>query len=197
LVLILCYSAEAVGQKTVFTYNTDGTYADINPFSSGNTFGTLQVNRGGVGTNAQTFLFLSMTTFDPNFNVLVSYFGYGVIPNSSLQGDGTGTIKLDLDLSTAPNFNLCTYTPGTGTSCSPSSQGTITLTWNRNNVWSSHTVDNISQSYPGVKWTQTGSSDNGSASVQGTILGTDLTSTSFTFGSIGSQHSAGHTVTLQ
>ena len=137
-------------------------------------------------------MFLSITTFDSNFNVVTSSFGFGAIPGGSLQGDGTGAMSLDLDLSTAPNYTLCTYTPNTGTTCSSPGQGTINIAWKKNDQFSYHTVENLIQSYPGVRYQVSGTSAGSSASAQGTVLGTVLVN-SFSPG-IGVQHQASHSV---
>ena len=136
----------AAGQK-VITYHSNGAVASIDSFSNGNTFGSLSVTRNGVGPSAQTNMFLSFTIFDENFNVVTSSFGFGTIPGNSLQGDGTGAMALDLDLSKAPDYTLCTFT-NAGTICASPGQGTINLSWRRLNLFSSHSVDNLIQSYP-------------------------------------------------
>lgn len=180
----------AAGQ-TVITYHSNGAVASIDSFSNGNTFGSLSVTRNGVGPSAQTNMFLSFTIFDENFNVITSSFGFGTIPGNSLQGDGTGAMALDLDLSAAPDYTLCTFTPNTGTTCASPGQGTINLTWRRLNLFSSHSVDNLMQSYPGVRYQVNATGDTSSASVQGTIFGTTLAHYN---AGIGSQHQASHSV---
>jgi hypothetical protein len=180
----------AAGQK-VITYHSNGAVASIDSFSNGNTFGSLSVTRNGVGPSAQTNMFLSFTIFDENFNVITSSFGFGTIPGNSLQGDGTGAMALDLDLSAAPDYTLCTFTPNTGTTCASPGQGTINLSWRRLNLFSSHSVDNLIQSYPGVRYQVSATGDTSSASVQGTIFGTTLAHYN---AGIGSQRQASHSV---
>jgi hypothetical protein len=180
----------AAGQK-VITYHSNGVVASIDSFSNGNTFGSLSVTRNGVGPSAQTNMFLSFTIFDENFNVITSSFGFGTIPGNSLRGDGTGAMALDLDLSAAPDYTLCTFTPNTGTTCASPGQGTINLSWRRLNLFSSHSVDNLIQSYPGVRYQVSATGDTSSASVQGTIFGTTL---AYYNAGIGSQHQASHSV---
>lgn len=189
-VSILTISTLAAGQK-VITYHSNGAFASIDTFSNGNIFGSLSVTRNGVGPNAATNMFLSYTVFDSNFNVITSSFGFGTIPDMSLQGDGTGAMNLDLDLSTAPNFTLCTFTPNTGTTCASPAQGSINLAWRRLDQFSAHSVDNMIQSYPGVRYQVSGTSDSNSASIQGTIFGTTLT---FYNAGMGNQRQASHSV---
>ena len=162
----------------------------ISSFNTGNTYGSLSVTRDGTGPTAPTTLFFSLSTFDSNFNVLTSSFGFGTIPGGSLQGDGTGQMSLDVDLSAAPGYTLCTYTPNTGTTCASPGQGTINLTWKRNDQFSYHSVDNLIQSYPGVRYQVSGTGEGSQASVQGSILGTLLVNV-FAAG-IGVQHQATH-----
>jgi len=149
------------------------------------------VTRDGVGSSAQTNMFLSFTVFDSNFNVITSSFGFGTIPGGSLQGEGTGSMSLDLDLSTAPNFTLCTFTPNTGTTCASPAQGTINISWSKRDLFSYHTVENLIQSYPGVRYQVSGTADGSSASVQGTIFGTAIVNYS---SAMGDQHQASHAV---
>jgi hypothetical protein len=187
---VLTIATFASGQ-TVTTYHSNGAFASIDTFSNGNIFGSLSVTRNGVGSSAQTNMFLSYTVFDPNFNVITSSFGFGTIPETSFQGNGTGAMNLNLDLSTAPNFTLCTFTPNTGTTCASPGQGTINLAWRRLDQFSYHSVDNLIQSYPGVRYQVSGTADGSSASVQGTIFGTTL---AFYNAGMGSQRQANHAV---
>ena len=187
---VLAIATLAAGQP-VITYHSSGTFAQIDTFSNGNIFGSLSVTRNGVGSNAQTNMFLSYTVFDSDFNVITSSFGFGTIPGTSLQGDGTGAMNLNLDLSTAPNFTLCTFTPNTGTTCASPGQGMIDLSWRRLNQFSYHSVDNLIQSYPGVRYQVSGTAAGNSASVQGTIFGTTL---AFYNAAIGGQRQASHAV---
>ena len=174
----------------MITYHSNGAVASIDSFSNGNTFGSLSVTRNGVGPSAQTNMFLSFTIFDENFNVVTSSFGFGTIPGNSLQGDGTGAMALDLDLSKAPDYTLCTFT-NAGTICASPGQGTINLSWRRLNLFSSHSVDNLIQSYPGARYQVSATGDTSSASVQGTIFGTTLAHYN---AGIGSQRQASHSV---
>lgn len=187
---VLAIATLAAGQK-VITYHSNGAVASIDSFSNGNIFGSLSVTRNGVGPSATTNMFLSFTIFDENFNVITSSFGFGTIPGNSLKGDGTGAMTLDLDLSVASDYTLCTFTPNTGTTCASPGQGTINLAWRRLNLFSSHSVDNLIQSYPGVRYQVSATGDTSSASVQGTIFGTTLANYN---AGIGSQHQASHSV---
>jgi hypothetical protein len=187
---VLAIATLAAGQR-VITYHSNGAFASIDSFSNGNTFGSLSVTRNGVGSSAQTNMFLSFTIFDDNFNVITSSFGFGTIPGNSLRGDGTGAMTVDLDLSAAPNYTLCTFTPNTGTICASPGQGTINLSWRRLDQFSYHSVDNLIQSYPGVRYQVSGTGDGSSASVQGTIFGTTL---AYYNAGIGSQRQASHSV---
>jgi len=187
---LLTMTTLAAGQ-TVITFHSKGAFVDISNFSNGNIFGSLSVNRNGVGPSAETDMQLSYTVFDSNFNVITSSFGFGTIPGNSLQGDGTGAMNLNLDLSTAPNFTLCTFTPNTGTTCASPGQGTINFAFRRLDQFSFHSVDNLIQSSPGVRFQTSGTSDGNSASVQGTIFGTALAVYN---AEMGGQRSATHSV---
>jgi hypothetical protein len=186
LLSVLIMTTLAAGQ-TVITSHSNGAFAEIENFSNGDIFGSLFVTRNGVGSNAQTTMTLSYTVFDSNFNVITSSFGFGTIPGNSLQGDGTGAMNLNLDLSTAPNFTLCTFTPNTGTICASPGQGMIDLAFRKLDQFSFHSVNNLIQSSPGVRFQTSGTSDGNSASVQGTIFGTTLAVYS---AQMGSEHDA-------
>src|SRR5437762_13294767 len=99
-------------------------------------------------------------------------------------------MALDLDLSKAPDYTLCTFT-NAGTICASPGQGTINLSWRRLNLFSSHSVDNLIQSYPGARYQVSATGDTSSASVQGTIFGTTLAHYN---AGIGSQRQASHSV---
>ena len=167
MLFVVTMATLAAGQ-TVIKYHSNGAFAQIDTFSNGNIFGSLSVTRNGVGSSAETNMFLSYTVFDSNFNVITSSFGFGTIPGTSLQGAGTGAMNLNLDLSTAPNFTLCTFTPNIGTTCASPAQGTIDLAWRKLDQFSYHSVNNLTQSYPGVRYQVSGTADGNSASVQGT-----------------------------
>lgn len=172
--------AQVARAQTVVRFQANGTDGGVD-FSGGQ----LTVARGGQGTNTTTFLFFSLTTFDTNGNILASYFGIGHIPSGTLQGDGTGSLTLNVDLSTAPDFALCTFIPNVSNTCTNAPQGVISLTWKRTLLLSAHTTETVVQSYPGVKFEMSGSSDTSSATIQGTILGTTLTNA---LAGIGTQH---------
>ncbi len=190
--LVYLLTGFASAQTTVYKYHSDGTTGNMS-FCNGSTCGFAEVSRNALGSNAGASMFLQASTFDTNQNVTLYYFGYGPIPATALQGDGTAELSLTLDFSATPLFTLvaCAFDPATGSTCNNVYNGILSIKWHKTSFFTAHTTETTVQQYPGVQYQVSGTSDNSSASVVGSFLGTDFTTEN---ARIGVQRSAPHSV---
>lgn len=165
----------------------DGAFAAVSsntdPLSSFN----LQVSRSSSGGTNLTFF---STSFAADFSSATFTEIVGVIPNSAFAGDNTRNLTLDLDTSTLD--------PTTSTSqsctldftqvdpiftCGPLTAGTIHLAFQENGIQRNRLLAYEAFSTVGPVTIHTHQrSDSGSANVQGTILGTDVSSSNANVG---------------
>ena len=187
IAVVALLSAGLAAQTQHLKFTNDGAFASISsntdPLSNFN----LQVSRSSAsGTN---LIFVSIS-FAADFSSATFTQIVGAIPNSSFSGDNTRNLTLDLDTSTLD--------PATSTSqsctldftqvdpfftCGPIAPGTIHLAFHENDIQRDRLLALESFSKVGPVTIHTHQrSDSGSASVQGTILGTAVSSSNATVG---------------
>jgi hypothetical protein len=186
-----CVVGGALAQSTVFHANGASGFT---VGSSNNTNIVLNVNRGGSGTTAQTFLNFNLFTFGPNS--FTNTFGNGTIPNTDLTGDSTARLRLNTDTSTNTNFTItsCTFDFTTFiNTCINVSGGPISATWTKTQGFTVHST--FDQSFRFAQFTQhsVGESESSLALASGDVLGNILPSGSF--GELGVNHNTTITIT--
>jgi len=165
----------------------DGAFAAVSSNTDPLSTFNIQVSRSSAnGTNIS---FVS-ETFAADFSTGSFTLIVGAIPNSAFSGDNTRNLTLDLDTST---LDPTTSTAETCTldftqvdpdfTCGPVAPGTIHLAFQENGIQRDRVLAHEAFSTVGPVTIHTHQrSDSGSANVQGTILGTAVSSSNATVG---------------
>jgi hypothetical protein len=169
----------------------DGAFASISTSDSTSNF-QLQVSRGISGPNTITNLEFVSIAFSPDLTAITVLEIVGPIPNSAFTGDNTKTLALDLDPSTldptVTTIESCTLDftqPNPNFVCGPLPAGTIHLSFQENDIQENRLVQTQTTTLGPVTIISHQRSEAGSATVQGTVFGTSISSSN---GSSGVNH---------
>jgi hypothetical protein len=170
----------------------DGAFASISTNDSLSNF-QLQVSRGlSTGNNTSTNLFFVSVAFSPDLTALTVLEIVGPIPNSAFSGDNTKSLVLNLDPSTLDptitTIESCTLDftqPNPNLVCGPLPAGTIQLSFQENDIQENSLVQTQTSILGPVTIISHQRADSGSATVQGTVFGTSISSSN---GSSGVNH---------
>lgn len=175
-------------QTAHLTFNQDAEFASISQSTGPNSSFSLSVSRNSTTTSgaAASLTYFAFSFPDPdtlNFVEIV-----GNIPASAFTGQNTQNLVLDFDTSqldpTTSFSESCTFDlTTTSLTCGPAPQGVINLSFTENGLNRSRTLALGQEITFGPVTTRIHQrSDNSSASVQGTIFGTPLSSGGATVG---------------
>ena len=160
----------------------DGAFASISSSDSSSSF-QLQVSRGISGANTITNLEFVSIAFSPDLTAITVLEIVGPIPNSAFTGDNTKTLALDLDPSTldptVTTIESCTLDftqPSLGFVCGPLPAGTINLSFQENDIQENRVVQTQTTTLGPVTIISHQRSETGSATVQGTVFSTSISS---------------------
>jgi hypothetical protein len=160
----------------------DGAFASISTSDSLSNF-QLQVSRGASGASTTTNLLFVSSSFSSDLTTATVIEIVGPIPNSSFSGDNTKTLVLDLDPSTldptVTTIESCTldFTQVDPTFvCGPLPAGTIHLSFQKNDIQENRLVQTQTTTLGPVTIISHQRSEAGSATVQGTVFGTSISS---------------------
>lgn len=170
-------------QTAHFKFTNDGAFASVSESTDLSSL-NLQVSRGSTSGVTTTNLLLLSFSFAADFSSATLVEIVGTIPNSAFSGDNTKNLTLDLDTSTLdPSVTFSescsldfTQVDPTFT-CTALPAGTIHLAFQENDIQRNRVLafEQFSTSGP-VTIHSHQRSDSGTASVQGTILGTSVSS---------------------
>lgn len=174
-------------QTQHFKQTNDGAFASVSSNTDPLSTFSIQVSRSS--SNGTNISFVS-ETFAPDFSTGTFTLIIGAIPNSAFSGDNTRNLNLNLDTST---LDPTTSTSETCTldftqvdpvfTCGPIAPGTIQLSFQENDFQRDRLLALEAFSTIGPVTIHTHQrSDSGSANVQGTILGTAVSSSNATVG---------------
>lgn len=169
----------------------DGAFASLSTSDSLSNL-QLQVSRGFSSGSTTTNLLFVSSSFSPDLTIATVIEIVGPIPNSSFSGDNTKNLVLNLDPSTldptVTTIESCTldFTQVDPTFvCGPLPPGTIQLSFQENDIQENSLVQTQTSILGPITIISHQRSDNGSATVQGTIFGTSISSSN---GSSGVNH---------
>jgi hypothetical protein len=170
----------------------DGAFASLSTSDSLSNL-QFQVSRGlSTGNNTSTNLFLFSSSFSPDLTVATVIEIVGPVPNGSFSGDNTKNLLFDLDPSTldptVTTIESCTLDftqPDPAFVCGALPPGTIHLSFQENDIQSNHLVQTQTSVLGPVTVISHQRADSGSATVQGTVFGTSISSSN---GSAGVNH---------
>ena len=181
--------AVLTAQTRVLKFTNDGAFATVSSSDSSSSF-TLQVSRGSANGSTTTNLVFVSFQFSADFTSATIVEIVGPIPNSSFSGDNTKNLSLNLDPSTLdPTVTVVescsidfsqvdpTFT------CGALPPGIIQAAFQENDIQRQRLLAQEQFSTFGpVTIHSHQRSDSGSATVQGSILGTSLSSSNATVG---------------
>lgn len=160
----------------------DGAFASISTNDSTSNF-QLQVSRGISGPNTITNLEFVSVAFSPDLTAITVLEIVGPIPNSAFAGDNTKNLTLSLDPSTldptVTTIESCTLDftqPNPAFVCGPLPAGTIQLSFQENDIQENRLVQTQTTTLGPVTIISHQRSEAGSATVQGTVFGTSISS---------------------
>ncbi len=160
----------------------DGAFASISTSDSLSNF-QLQVSRGISGPSTTTNLLFVSSSFSPDLTIATVIEIVGPIPNGSFSGDNTKNLVLDLDPSTldptVTTIESCTldFTQVDPTFvCGALPPGTIHLSFQENDILETNLVQTQTTTLGPVTVISHQRADAGSATVQGTVFGTSISS---------------------
>lgn len=169
----------------------DGAFASVSTSDSASAF-EFQVSRGISGANTITNVEFISVSFSPDLTAITVMDIVGPIPNSTFSGDNTKSLVFDLDPSTldptvtvAESCTLDFTQPNPNFVCGPLPAGTIHLTFQENDVLENRIVQTQTTTFGPVTIISHQRSEGGSATVQGTVFGTSVSSSN---GSSGVNH---------
>lgn len=170
----------------------DGAFAALSTSDSLSNF-QFQVSRAfSTGNSTATNLFFFSSSFSPDLTVATVIEIVGPVPNSSFSGDNTKSLVFDLDPSTldptVTTIESCTLDftqPDPAFVCGALPPGTIHLSFQENDIQETRLVQTQTSTFGPVTVISHQRSDGGSATVQGTVLGTSVSSSA---GSSGVNH---------
>lgn len=170
-------------QTTHFKFTNDGAFASISDSTDLTTI-NVQVSRGSTAGATSTNLLLTSLTFSADFSSATLVEIVGTIPNSAFSGDNTRSLTLNLDTSTldptATFSESCTldFTQvDPSFTCTALPPGTIRLSFQENDIQRSRILafEQFVTTGPATIHSHQ-RADTGTASVQGTVLGTAVSS---------------------
>ena len=179
-------------QTQHFKFTNDGAFASVSDSTDLSNL-NLQVSRGSTGGTTSTNLLLISFSFAPDFSSATLTEIVGTIPNGAFTGDNTKNLSLNLDTSTLdPTTSFsesCTvdFTQvDPSFTCTALPPGTIQLSFQENDIQRNRVLalEQFSTTGPVTIHTHQ-RSDTGTASVQGSILGTSISSSN---GQAGTNH---------
>lgn len=161
----------------------DGAFASLSTSDSLTNL-QFQVSRGlSTGNNTSTNLFFFSSSFSPDLTVATVIEIVGPVPNSSFSGDNTKSLLFDLDPSTldptVTTIESCTLDftqPDPTFVCGALPPGTIHLSFQENDIQETSLVQTQTSILGSITVISHQRSDTGSATVQGTIFGTSISS---------------------
>lgn len=176
-------------QTTHLKLTNDGAFASVSGSDSLSSF-NLQVSRGSGNSSTTTNLVFASFAFAADFSSASFVEIVGPIPNSAFSGDNTKSLNLNLDPSTLDpavtvvescSIDLTQASPAFV--CGPLPAGTITVSFQENDIQRDRLLADERFSTVGpVTLHSHQRADTGSASAQGTIFGTSLSSANATVG---------------
>jgi hypothetical protein len=170
-------------QTTHFKFTNDGAFASVSNSTDLSTL-NLQVSRGSTSGATTTNLLLTSFSFAPDFSSATLVEIVGTILNGAFSGDNTRNLALNLDTSTldptATFSESCTldFTQvDPFFTCTALPPGTIHLVFQENDIQRNRILafEQFQTSGP-VTIHSHQRADTGTASVQGSILGTPISS---------------------
>lgn len=170
-----------------FKFTQDGAFATFSQFTPPFTSVSLQVSSGTNNGVAAVSLQYSLVSEPADFSSLTITNVFGPIPAGAFNAQNTQQISLNIDTSTlnpATFFSeTCVITFATGVeTCGAGPAGLIQLTFQENDLQSTQVnLHQVQISGPVTTRTHK-SSDESTASVQGTAFGTQITSASASVG---------------
>lgn len=161
----------------------DGAFASLSTSDSLSNL-QFQVSRGlSTGNNTSTNLFFFSSSFSPDLTVATVIEIVGPVPNSSFSGDNTKSLLFDLDPSTldptVTTIESCTLNftqPDPVFVCGALPPGTIHLSFQENDIQETSLVQTQTSIMGSITVISHQRADTGSATVQGTIFGTSISS---------------------
>ena len=161
----------------------DGAFASLSTSDSLTNL-QFQVSRGlSTGNNTSTNLFFFSSSFSPDLTVATVIEIVGPVPNTSFSGDNTKSLLFDLDPSTldptVTTIESCTLDftqPDPTFVCGALPPGTIHLSFQENDIQETSLVQTQTSILGSITVISHQRSDTGSATVQGTIFGTSISS---------------------
>lgn len=180
--IVLLPLALAAQTKHVKLTN-DGAFASLSTSDSLSNL-QFQVSRGlSTGNNTSTNLFFFSSSFSPDLTVATVIEIVGPVPNTSFSGDNTKSLLFDLDPSTldptVTTIESCTLDftqPDPTFVCGALPPGTIHLSFQENDIQETSLVQTQTSILGSITVISHQRSDTGSATVQGTIFGTSISS---------------------
>jgi hypothetical protein len=176
-------------QTTHLKLTNDGAFASVAGSDSLSNF-TLQVSRGSTNGSTTTNLLFLSATFSADFTSATSLEIIGPIPNSAFTGDNTKSLTLNLDPSTLdPSVTIvqsCTLDLSQVDpvlTCGALPPGTISISFQENDLQTDRLLaaERFTTFGPITIHTHQ-RADTGSATAQGTILGTAVSSANASVG---------------
>ena len=161
----------------------DGAFASISTSDSLTNL-QFQVSRGlATGNTTSTNLFFFSSAFSADLTTVTVVEIVGLVPNSSFSGDNTKSLVFDLDPSTLDptviTIESCTLDftqPSPSFVCGALPPGTIHLSFQENDILETNLVQTQTTTLGPVTVISHQRADAGSATVQGTVFGTSISS---------------------
>jgi hypothetical protein len=169
----LSLTAMAAEARVVWQFKSNGDFASLDSYQGGNDYLSLSVSKGGTAQAPETYLNYYRSDCDWYAGVCEGVNAYGLIPNRDFSGS-TNTASLNTNTSANSAFTATrwTYNSLTGEySETPTSLGTLNLSWKSSGVSRSKYVGSSSSTYLNFSWRSTGQASQSQASVTGTING--------------------------
>jgi hypothetical protein len=196
---LLVLEATASAQGPRYSFRAEGTFASVSMFERwGSSYKqvSVSVSLGGTVENPSTFLYYNSS--EQSSGVFTTEYGYGLIPNSSVNADGRAQhLTLDIDVNTVPGFRI--FRSSSGIPCPPGTpapgptDGVIALTWVKTpERWYRSEGHSLTHLNDLIIHSQ-GTSATFSATGQGSIFGREI-GVGSTFASIGTNRNVYMTV---
>ncbi|HEX7285296.1 MAG TPA: hypothetical protein VF532_03900 [Candidatus Angelobacter sp.] len=189
ILAVTLLSSALAAQTQHFKFTNDGAFAAVSGSTDLSSF-NLQVSRTVANSGSSTTLTFVSVTFAPDFSSATLVEIVGTIPNNAFSGDNTKNLVLSLDSSTldpttsfSESCSLDFSQVDPVFTCGALQPGTIQLSFTENDVQRQRLIalEQFSTIGP-VTFHVHQRADSGSASVQGSILGTTISSASATAG---------------
>jgi hypothetical protein len=190
MAVLALLSTVLAAQTRVLKLTNDGAFASVSGSDSLSSF-NLQVSRGSAtGSTTTTNLIFASFSFAADFSSATVLEIVGPIPNSSFSGDNTKNLSLNLDPSTLDPTVTVVESCSIDFSqvdpvftCGPLPPGTIQLSFQENDIQRQRLLAQEQfLTFGPVTIHSHQRSDSGSATVQGSVLGTTISSSNATVG---------------